>query len=111
MPPANWKRWLAACFCTRSVSSSMSAGPSPVMRSWSVGEMRTVNWFGTRTRSRETTAAFVSISRRRAAVTSSGLQPALEGLGEGAVDDAFEPFSKLSRIPKRPFSSSSTRTS
>ena len=52
--------------------------------------MRTVNLFGTSTRSRETTAAFVSISRLQGRGDLDGLQPRAEGLREGAVDGALE---------------------
>ena len=69
------------------------------MRSWSVGDMRTANWFGTSTRSRETTAAFVSISRFRAAVISTGCSPERKVFAKAPLTARSRPFSKLSSRP------------
>ena len=71
------------------------------MRSWSPGARRTAKRLGTRMRSRETTAAFVSSSRRRAAVTSRGCRPLLKVLANAPLTTRSKPFSKLSRIPKK----------
>ena len=80
------------------------------MRSWSPGARRTVKRFGTRMRSRETTAALVSSSRRRAAVTSRGCRPLLKVLAKAPLTTRSKPFSKLSRIPKEVSSPAARRT-
>ncbi len=69
------------------------------MRSKSVGDMRTVNLFGTRMRSRETTAALVSSSRRSALVISTGWSPDLKVFAKAPLTARSSPFSKLSRMP------------
>ena len=53
---------------------------------------RTMNLLGTRMRSRETTAALVSSSRRRAAVISMGCRPLLKVLAKAPLTPRSRPL-------------------
>ncbi len=64
------------------------------------GSTATVNLLGTRMRSRATTTALVSSSRRSALVTSTGWRPLRKVLAKAPLTARSRPRSKLSRRPK-----------
>src|SRR5690606_41890317 len=63
------------------------------------GDSRTVSAFGARMRSRLTTDAFVSSSRRRADAISTGWIPLRKVFANALLTARSRPFSKLSSSP------------
>src|SRR5665648_561542 len=101
--PRNAYRWLVAWSVTLAASSSASgSAPQSTTWAWSPGDSSMVNSLGTTVRSRPTTAARSSTSRRRALASSTGLTSLRKALANAVETTRSTPFSNLSRTPMPP---------
>src|SRR5665648_742368 len=101
--PRNAYRWLVAWSVTLAASSSASgSAPQSTTWAWSPGDSSMVNSLGTTVRSRPTTAARSSTSRRSALASSTGLTSLRKALANAVETTRSTPFSNLSRTPMPP---------
>src|SRR5665648_208976 len=95
--PRNAYRWLVAWSVTLAASSSASgSAPQSTTWAWSPGDSSMVNSLGTTVRSRPTTAARSSTSRRRALASSTGLTSLRKALANAVETTRSTLFSNLS---------------